>query len=109
MVQLNSFEAALPCPPVFRSNAEPGAANGSGEPYRAVFIRAPGILECGKDVEVLSGAPFALGCSVKLLIGHTTLLKTHPVVPIADSRCCQAIRLVRRLWSRREPDLTSCK
>jgi len=47
--QLNSFEAALPCPPVFQ--------NGSGEagtPYRAVFIRAPGILECGKDVEVLS-------------------------------------------------------
>ncbi len=34
--------------------------NGAGEdsnPYRAVFIRAPGILECGKDVEVLSGAP----------------------------------------------------
>lgn len=46
--QINSFETQLPAPPVLQSG------DGADEPYRAVFIRAPGILECGGDLEVLS-------------------------------------------------------
>lgn len=51
--QLASFETLLPCPAVFNG----GRGNGSthnDESYRALFIRAPGILECGPGVEVLS-------------------------------------------------------
>lgn len=49
--QINSFETRMPAPPClqqFSGNGTPA------EPYRAVFIRAPGILECGSDLEVLS-------------------------------------------------------
>ena len=59
--QINSFEADLPAPPVLRdgSGGDDGGTEGPSEPatYPAMFIRAPGILEAGLDVEVLSGPP----------------------------------------------------
>lgn len=44
--QINSFETQLPAPPCL-----PGVEAG---PFRAVFIRAPAVLETGPDVEVLA-------------------------------------------------------
>lgn len=44
--QINSFETQLPAPPCL-PDAEAG-------PFRAVFIRAPAVLETGPDVEVLA-------------------------------------------------------
>ncbi|KAK9867479.1 hypothetical protein WJX84_010165 [Apatococcus fuscideae] len=44
--QIRSFEALMPMPPCF--------ADASNAPFRAVFIRAPAILESGPGVEVLS-------------------------------------------------------
>ncbi len=59
--QINSFETDLPVPPALREGGSGGnnGATAGSEPatYPAMFIRAPGILEAGSDVEVLSGAP----------------------------------------------------
>jgi len=61
--QINSFETDLPVPPALREGGSGGGGNdgaaADSEPatYPAMFIRAPGILEAGSDVEVLSGAP----------------------------------------------------
>jgi len=46
--QVNSFEATLPCPAALCDASE------SEGTYRAVFIRAPGILRSGPGVEILS-------------------------------------------------------
>ena len=46
--QINSFESQLPVPKQLQS-FEHGPAN-----YRAMFIRAPAIMEAGPSVEVLS-------------------------------------------------------
>ena len=46
--QVNSFEATLPCPAALSDTSE------SAGTYRAVFIRAPGILRSGPNVEILS-------------------------------------------------------
>jgi 5'-phosphate synthase pdxT subunit len=45
--QVHSFEAALPAPPPLR-------ALGGADTFRAVFIRAPAVLEAGPAVEVLA-------------------------------------------------------
>lgn len=50
MFQLQSFEAEISIPDV--------AAKEGGPPiFRGVFIRAPGILEIGPEVEVLAEVP----------------------------------------------------
>ena len=59
--QINSFETDLPVPPALREGGGGGGNSGAAadsEPatYPAMFIRAPGILEAGSDVTVLSGA-----------------------------------------------------
>ena len=49
-LQIQSFETELPVPQI--------AAKEGGPPtFRGVFIRAPGILEVGPDVEVLADIP----------------------------------------------------
>ena len=52
--QINSFETNLPAPAELRNSGGDSADKGS-ETYPAFFIRAPGILETGPGVEVLSG------------------------------------------------------
>lgn len=50
--QINSFEALLPAPACLDDKRVIG--NDPNEAYRAVFIRAPAIMECGPSVEVLA-------------------------------------------------------
>eukprot|EP00884_Botryococcus_braunii_P001335 jgi/Botrbrau1/11201/Bobra.0214s0025.1 len=47
--QINSFETQLPAPACL-----PPEADGSAPDFRAIFIRAPAVLETGPSVEVLS-------------------------------------------------------
>lgn len=59
LLQINSFETDLPAPPEFASLGAQGPATAAASPtaappFRAVFIRAPAIVETGPDVEVLS-------------------------------------------------------
>ena len=69
--QINSFETDLPAPAVLRdSGRDDSIASAPAEPatYPAMFIRAPGILEAGSGVEVLSGvvtAPLLLEVTTK--------------------------------------------
>ena len=50
--QVDSFEASLPAPAGL-----PPAEDGSSPPVRALFIRAPAVLEAGPGVEVLASLP----------------------------------------------------
>ena len=52
--QINSFETDLPAPIELRSSG--GGTDEGADTFSAMFIRAPGILEAGPGVEVLSGA-----------------------------------------------------
>jgi len=52
--QVDSFEATLPAPPSL-----PPAADASTPPVRALFIRAPAVLEAGPGVEVLASLPLS--------------------------------------------------
>ena len=49
--QIHSFEALLPAPACL---AEADDSDAAAEDYRAVFIRAPAIMEYGSSVEVLA-------------------------------------------------------
>ncbi|CAM6085384.1 unnamed protein product [Calypogeia fissa] len=70
--QLNSFETELQAPPTLIDR-------GAGETFRAVFIRAPAILDAGPSVEVLaditvrSGAPLA-DCPEDLQVGQKVIV-----------------------------------
>ena len=55
--QVDSFETDLPAPPCLQ-------ALGGGDTFRAIFIRAPAILSCGADVEVLAEYEVPAGRSV---------------------------------------------
>lgn len=53
--QVDSFETHLPAPKSFRALQDNGvAANPSADSFRALFIRAPAVLESGASVEVLA-------------------------------------------------------
>lgn len=54
VVQLNSFEMELPVPAL-------ASHEGGSETCRAVFIRAPAIVNVGPSVEVLAEYPLAPG------------------------------------------------
>ncbi len=54
--QVDSFEASLPAPPGL-----PPADDGTTPPVRALFIRAPAVLEAGPGVEVLASLPLTEG------------------------------------------------
>jgi 5'-phosphate synthase pdxT subunit len=47
--QINSFETQLPAPACF-----PPGADGASPDFRAMFIRAPAVLEAGPAVDVLA-------------------------------------------------------
>jgi 5'-phosphate synthase pdxT subunit len=55
--QLNSFETDLPAPQAL-------VEGGDGETFRAVFIRAPAILDAGPSVEVLADITVPSGARV---------------------------------------------
>jgi glutamine amidotransferase PdxT len=57
VVQLNSFEVELPVPAL-------ASQEGGSETCRAVFIRAPAIVDVGPSVEVLAEYPLASGQAV---------------------------------------------
>lgn len=50
ILQLQSFEADLAVPKLAKNEGGP-------DTFRAVFIRAPAVLEAGPDVEVLADYP----------------------------------------------------
>ena len=50
---VDSFEAVLPAPPCLEAHATAAGADGAGT-FRAVFIRAPAVLETGPGVEILA-------------------------------------------------------
>ena len=61
--QIHSFEALLPAPACLadQSSSDPACTSagvasddGAAEDYRAVFIRAPAIMEAGPSVEILA-------------------------------------------------------
>ena len=53
--QIDSFETHLPAPKSFRALQDNGiAATPSADSFRALFIRAPAVLESGASVEVLA-------------------------------------------------------
>lgn len=57
-MQIQSFEAELPVP-------ELAATEGGPPSFRAVFIRAPAIIEVGPDVEVLASVSIQSGNNVE--------------------------------------------
>lgn len=91
--QINSFETQLPAPACL-----PPEADGSSPAYRAIFIRAPAIVETGPGVEVLSQyvlspdeATAAGRDAVVVAVRHGPLLATafHPELT-SDLRWCVA-------------------
>ena len=59
VAQLNSFEVELPVPAL-------ASQEGGSETCRAVFIRAPAIVDAGPAVEVLAEYPLAPGQAVDI-------------------------------------------
>eukprot|EP00898_Chlorokybus_atmophyticus_P001491 jgi/Chlat1/2342/Chrsp17S02804 len=57
--QLNSFEASLTAPACLSKHDVPNVVGEDPSTFRAVFIRAPGILQLGEGVEVLAECPVA--------------------------------------------------
>lgn len=55
--QVDSFEASLPAPPALPAPAGDGGGDATPAPVRALFIRAPAVLEAGPGVEVLASLP----------------------------------------------------
>lgn len=52
--QIQSFEALLPAPACLADQGSADDTDRRGDDYRAVFIRAPAILESGPSVEILA-------------------------------------------------------
>ena len=52
--QVDSFETQLPAPAPLCALRGYGAAAPDGDSFRALFIRAPAVLEAGASVEVLA-------------------------------------------------------
>ena len=70
--QVDSFETQLPAPPplcALRGNG--AAAAPGGDSFRAMFIRAPAVLEAGASVEVLAEYRCVWFGSTPNLYAHT--------------------------------------
>ncbi|ONK79637.1 uncharacterized protein A4U43_C01F8400 [Asparagus officinalis] len=94
--QLQSFEANLAVPKLAQNEGGP-------DTFRAVFIRAPAVLEAGPDVEVLADYPVP---SDKLS-SLTPAVERKEENPAADAKVIVALRQGNILATAFHPELTS--
>lgn len=75
--QIQSFETELPIPQVV-------AEDGGPPSFRAVFIRAPAILDVGPDVEVLSDIPLS---AIETLNSNPAIQKEEVYFVLLSIQC----------------------
>lgn len=94
--QIQSFEAELPVP-------ELAATEGGPPSFRAVFIRAPAILEVGPDVEVLASISIQ---TTKKVDSNSTLPSQEEGGECDDGKVIVAVKQGNLLATAFHPELT---